>query len=178
MNLIAICWFPQKFLPWRLRFLPFLIDQSLQLIEHDAFKFESRYYRPVVLAGERFGGPNFFADIYIFWTSRPDGRPLVLNKSAACGGEWGLQIPHQMHQMHQCVALFLLNYQSIWGTKCTKGVLSVKQDSCLWWLVRVTDTAPNAPNAPLKTPNAPKDIYGTKGLDDVLVEMLARAREG
>ena len=24
--------------------------------------------------------------------------------------------------------------------------LSVKQDSCLWWRVRVTDTAPNAPN--------------------------------
>jgi hypothetical protein len=26
--------------------------------------------------------------------------------------------------------------------------LSVKQDSCLWWRVRVADTAPNAPNAP------------------------------
>ena len=26
--------------------------------------------------------------------------------------------------------------------------LSVQQDSCLWWRVRVTDTAPNAPNAP------------------------------
>ena len=25
--------------------------------------------------------------------------------------------------------------------------LSVKQDSCLWWRVRVADTAPNAPNA-------------------------------
>ena len=24
--------------------------------------------------------------------------------------------------------------------------LSVKQDSCLWWRVRVADTAPNAPN--------------------------------
>ena len=26
--------------------------------------------------------------------------------------------------------------------------LSVQQVSCLWWRVRVTDTAPNAPNAP------------------------------
>ena len=30
--------------------------------------------------------------------SRPDGRPLVLNKAAACSGSCGLQIPHQMHQ--------------------------------------------------------------------------------
>ena len=36
--------------------------------------------------------------------------------------------------------------QARWETH-NWSTISVKQDSCLWWRVRVADTAPNAPKA-------------------------------
>ena len=54
----------------------------------------------------------------------------------------------------RALGLFLLDWSSVvlnhspGSIQARWETLSVKQDSCLWWLVRDKDTAPNAPNAP------------------------------
>ena len=56
-------------------------------------------------------------------------------------------IPHQMHQIAPLgLELGLVFNHSPGSIQARWETLSVKQDSCLWWRVRVADTAPNAPN--------------------------------
>ena len=42
---------------------------------------------------------------------------------------------------------------------------SVKQDSCLWWLVRDKDAAPNAPNTEADQEWNTEADYGTKSAE-------------
>ena len=62
----------------------------------------------------------------------PDPRVTARNKAEAAGD---YPMPTMAEKKKQIQAI-----QDRWET------LSVQQDSCLWWRVRVADTAPNAPN--------------------------------
>ena len=82
------------------------------------------------------------------WYNRTVSIPLIPYKgrhkkkktSSNCS------IPHQMHQIAPLgLELGLVFNHSPGSIQARWETLSVKQDSCLWWRVRVTDTAPNAP---------------------------------